>query len=146
MQNLSFDHIHYRYSDEAATRRFYVEVMEGIELQPLDLVKTPNLRFALGGATLLFAPASDPPAAVPAQTRLGVYHIAFLVEDCEEATEYYRSRGATVAIEPFCASRDIKASFLCAPDGMWVELKQDLRDSEVPCKGSEEPSLTGECA
>lgn len=126
---LSLDHVHYRSSDFDKTRTFYVGIMDAIDLGTVDLgpegKRTPNLQLALGGATLLFALSSDPPEPVPANERLGVYHIAFLVADCDAATEYYRSKGAQVALEPFDAGDDIRASFLCAPDGMWVELKQD---------------------
>lgn len=143
MKNLSFDHVHYRYTDEQATRHFYVDILEGIEEQPVELINTPNMQFSLGGVKLLFAPAGDSTArAVPAHCRLGVYHIAFLVEDCEAATSYYRDRGASVAIEPFCASDSIRASFLCGPDGMWVELKQNLKDSDQPCQGCTTPQRT----
>ncbi|MFT5385890.1 MAG: hypothetical protein ACI81W_003301, partial [Saprospiraceae bacterium] len=46
------------------------------------------------------------------------------VDDCDAATKYYRKKGAKVAIKPFMAAKNIKASFLYAPDGMWVELKE----------------------
>lgn len=123
--SLSFDHVHYRSSNFKATRNFYVNIMEAIELKPLELGGKPNLQFDLGGATILFAQAGEPhDPAVPASSRLGVYHIAFLVQDCDAATQYYVDRGAEVAVAPFNASENIRASFLAAPDGMWVELKQ----------------------
>ena len=125
MTSLSFDHVHYRSSDFHKSRHFYVNVMGAIDLGPVELGGKSNLRFVLGGVTLLFASSGEKPAPpVPADKRLGVYHIAFLVADCDAATEYYRKRGAEVAIKPFMASSDLKASFLAAPDGMWVELKQ----------------------
>lgn len=128
MTNLSFDHVHYRSSDFSKTRAFYINIMEGIELTPEVLADKPNLHIELAGVTLLFAqaPAGAPPP-VPANKRSGVYHIAFLVENCKEATAYYRKRGAEVAIEPFQASEDIIASFLAAPDGMWLELKEMIK-------------------
>ena len=125
MNPLSFDHIHYRSSDFDKSREFYVGIMEAIELSPVELLEKPNLQFVLGGVTLVFAAsAADPAPPEPASSRLGVYHIAFLVEDCDAATEYYRQKGAQVAKEPFMASDYIRASFLAAPDGMMVELKE----------------------
>jgi catechol 2,3-dioxygenase-like lactoylglutathione lyase family enzyme len=124
---LSFDHVHYRSCDFETTRKFYVDVMEAIDLGPIILGGKPNLQLALGGATLLFAPAGDHlDAPVPADKRLGVYHIAFLVSDCEAATQYYANRGATVAIRPTQFADNIIGAFLNAPDGMTVELKQIL--------------------
>lgn len=126
MNNLSFDHVHYRSSNLDVSRKFYLEVMEATELPSLELGDNLNLQFALGGVTLLFVLSTEKPipAPVPAGDRLGVYHIAFLVDDCDVATKYYVGRGAKVAIAPFDASDTIRASFLTAPDGMLVELKQ----------------------
>jgi len=104
-----------------------VGVLGATELQNVSLGGNENLQFELAGVMLLFAPAGpDHVPAEPATERMGVYHIAFTVENCDEATEYYRSRGATVAVEPFMANDSIRASFLAGPDGMWVELKQEL--------------------
>jgi catechol 2,3-dioxygenase-like lactoylglutathione lyase family enzyme len=127
MTNLSFDHIHYRYSDLKVTRDFYVGIMEAIDLGQVELAGKPNLQLELGGVTLFFADkADDPKPVIPvsAEEKLGVYHITFLVADCDEATDYYHKRGATVAKPPFRASDNIRASFLSAPDGMLVELKE----------------------
>ncbi len=125
MKNLSFDHVHYRSSDFECTIKFYVDIMEGIELPNEELGGNENLHIVLGGTTLLFALSKEPiPEPVPADKRLGVYHIAFLVDDCKEATKYFNNRGAEVAIDPKPYSDTIIASFLAAPDGMMVELKQ----------------------
>ena len=130
MATLSFDHIHYRYSDPIAISEFYFGIMEAIDLGSVDLKGIPNRQFELGGATLLFVYEGDKPLPpVSAAEKLGVYHIAFLVTDCCAATEYYRGKGAVVAIEPFMASDTIKASFLAAPDGMLLELKQIITSS-----------------
>lgn len=125
MPKLSFDHIHYRSRNFERTRHFYVDIMEAIEMKPDVLLDQKNLHFELAGVTLLFAQAPKKTLqAVPADTRLGVYHIAFLVENCDDATRYYHERGAKIAVAPFDASDTIRAAFLEAPDGMWVELKQ----------------------
>jgi catechol 2,3-dioxygenase-like lactoylglutathione lyase family enzyme len=130
MATLSFDHIHYRYSDQKAITDFYVDIMGAIDLGPVYLNKKPNLQFELGGATLLFAFEGEKPVTpVTADEKLGVYHIAFLVPDCVAATAYYESRGAVVKTPPFKASENIKASFLYAPDGMLVELKEITKSS-----------------
>jgi hypothetical protein len=56
-----------------------------------------------------------------------------LVDDCVAATEYYRCRGATIAKKPFCANGSIMAAFLKAPDGMTIELKQNIIPGHGPC-------------
>jgi catechol-2,3-dioxygenase len=154
MSQLSFDHIHYKTQSIASIRKFYIEVLEAIDLGSVDLGvegdRKPNLMLALGGTTLLFVEGppedetgcemcDDNPCTIPPwNTRNGVYHIAFLVDNCDVATAYYEQRAITaykddkkdiVAKAPFDASNNIRASFLLAPDGMAVELKQDLLDT-----------------
>jgi catechol-2,3-dioxygenase len=127
MKNLSFDHVHYRSSDLEISREFYIEKMEGIELPSEILAKNKNLHFVLGGVSLLFVESSD--GTVPPSPQLGVYHIAFLVDNCEEATNYYCDRGVTVDDDKknLKVSDNIIASFINAPDGMMVELKQIIQ-------------------
>jgi catechol-2,3-dioxygenase len=125
MKNLSFDHVHYRTSSFKKTKRFYVDIMEGIELPNEALGGNENLHIQLGGVSLLFILSNEKnPKPLPATKRHGAYHIAFLVDDCKAATDYYCSRGAKLAIDIKPYSDTIVASFLAAPDGMMVELKQ----------------------
>ncbi len=124
MAMLSFDHIHYRYSNLGDILEFYVNIMGAIDLGSVELGGHPNRQLELGGATLLFADEATPLNPVTADEKLGVYHIAFLVDNCDVATEYYRCRGAVVAKPPKMYSDNIKASFLTAPDEMMLELKQ----------------------
>jgi catechol 2,3-dioxygenase-like lactoylglutathione lyase family enzyme len=125
MPTISFDHIHYFYSDLTAITDFYVDIMEATDLGPVELGGKQNTQLQLGGATLLFVQQGDAAVTtVLATEKLGVFHIAFLVADCDAATEYYRHKGAVVAKGPLNASANIRASFLAAPDGMWLELKQ----------------------
>ena len=90
-------------------------------------------------------PESKPkfPCVVPPWTmRHGVYHIAILVDDCVEATKYFQKKADIVyknkkmyypkadgtnivAKGPLVAADNIVASFLYAPDGMAIELKQN---------------------
>lgn len=131
---IRLDHVHYRASssDFSETRRFYVDIMEAEDLGTVDLGEAgnrqPNLVIQLGGMMLLFAqPAAESPESPePNGIRLGAYHIAFLVKDCDKAFDYYVERGAPVAKQPFLAGDKIRAAFLSAPDGMTVELKEDL--------------------
>ena len=121
-KNLSIDHVHYRCSSFDKVQKFYVEIMEGVELPSEILGKKENMHIQLGGVTLLFKEAKD---ETPMSSNiLGAYHIAFLVQNCDDATDYYVSNGAKVAIDPTDYSPTIRASFLEAPDGMMVELKQ----------------------
>jgi catechol 2,3-dioxygenase-like lactoylglutathione lyase family enzyme len=134
---LNFDHVHYRtYSDFKATIRFYVDILEAENLGPVRIGGIEHLQLRLGGATLLFAPSTEvTPQPAPGPDRLGVFHIAFLVEDCEAATNYYVDRNCgnrdivfkepeLVAVDPPTPTANYKVAFLKAPDGMLIEVKQ----------------------
>jgi catechol 2,3-dioxygenase-like lactoylglutathione lyase family enzyme len=134
---LSLDHVHYRTSsDFKEAIHFYVDILEAENLGLVRLGATEHLQLKLGGATLLFAPSTPTtPEPAPGPDRLGVFHIAFLVEDCDAATNYYVDRNggnreivfqepALVPVEPPTPTGNYKVAFLRAPDGMLVELKQ----------------------
>lgn len=149
MKTFTFDHIHYKSQDFGETRKFYIDVMGATDLGDQVLGKegsrSPNLQLELAGATLLFAEDSSsstkdteecgfPCNVPPWSKRHGVYHIAILVDNCDEATAYFANRAKEVygeekeivALEPFFAGENIRASFLEAPDGMAIELKENL--------------------
>ncbi len=150
MYPIKFDHLHYKTQSFDATKQFYIEVMGAIDRGYVDLGKegqrSPNLQLELAGITLFFAEDSsastnnstdcDSPCNVPPwNTRHGVYHMAVLVDDCDDATEYFSKKAKEVyndpdlnivALGPFMAGDKIRASFLNAPDGMAIELKQDI--------------------
>lgn len=125
---LIYEHIHYRCVDMEKTAKWYQDVM-GAELYE-DVVLAGNrcIRLRLGGTVLAFFPAppelKDP---VPATKRLGAYHIAFFVENHDEAVAYYKSRGAVFFKEGIMASPTLKVAFIDAPDGMQVELMEKLK-------------------
>lgn len=146
MYQLSFDHIHYRTQSFEETKKFYMEVMGAINVGEVELGKDgvlkPNLQLELGGAMLLFAEDAselktnedcEAPCVVPPwSSRHGVYHIAMLVDDIVKATEFFRQKAIEVygtdkdfvLLGPFNAGGNIWASFLNAPDGMAIELKE----------------------
>jgi catechol 2,3-dioxygenase-like lactoylglutathione lyase family enzyme len=134
---LKLDHVHYRtYSDFKETVHFYVDIMEAESLGSVRIGVTEHLQLVLGGANLLFAPSTAAtPQPAPGPDRLGAFHIAFLVEDCEAATNYYVDRNGgnreivfqepqLFPVEPPTPTGNYKVAFLKAPDGMLVELKQ----------------------
>jgi catechol 2,3-dioxygenase-like lactoylglutathione lyase family enzyme len=149
MYPFTFDHIHYKSQNFDETRKFYVDLMGATDHGFTDLGKegsrTPNLQLELAGITLFFAEDSKastedteecgfPCNVPPWTTRHGVYHIALLVENCDDATafiakkadEIYGPNNDIIALEPFMAGDGIRASFLKAPDGMAIELKEDM--------------------
>jgi len=55
-------------------------------------------------------------------------HIAFEVEDVQEAVEKLRKNGVTIAMEPYSLQGSTsKIAFVKDPDGNWLELIQPQR-------------------
>ncbi|MDG1331464.1 MAG: hypothetical protein P8P74_03995 [Crocinitomicaceae bacterium] len=146
MYPFTFDHIHYKSQSFDSTKKFYIDVMGATDQGFVELGGKSNLQLELAGMTLLFV--DDPKASTtnteecgfpcnvpPWDTRHGVFHIAVLVDNCNDATEYFSNKAKEVyddpelniiALGPIMASDNIRASFLYAPDGMAVELKENL--------------------
>jgi catechol 2,3-dioxygenase-like lactoylglutathione lyase family enzyme len=125
--DLTYDHAHYRCADLDKAIEFYQRTLDA------EVVK----RSEYGGRTIVTlrvadtqiylspaAPGSDP-TAVENSKRLGIYHIAFLVPDLNEAVAECKRRGAKFVIENLMATPTRKVAFFEAPDGMQVELMQD---------------------
>jgi len=123
-----FHHIHFRASSFDEVRAFYCGVLEAEDLGLVTLAGAEHLRLKLAGQILNFAP--DAPGrvspAVPATERLGIYHIAFTVDNLEKSCADYESRGARFASDVLRPTDDLKVRFIQAPDGMHVELMELL--------------------
>lgn len=149
MIHFTLDHIHYKTQSFTETITFFVDVMGATVQGYLDLGpegnRAPNLQLDFAGTTLFFVQddkSSENPTeecgfpcnVPPWNKRHGVYHIALLVDNCDEATAYFATRAREVygpdtnivALEPFMAGDNIRASFLSGPDGMAIELKENL--------------------
>ncbi len=125
---LKFNHVHYRSSNLEATKTFYCGVLGGEFVGGKELSGRTHLHIKLGGQSLFFAPNPDenPREAESATERLGVYHIAFEVDDHDKAVAFYKERGAKFVSESLRPSPDLKVAFIEAPDGMQVELMEIL--------------------
>jgi len=125
---LQFEHVHYRCADMPATVKWYIDVMGATFIAEKVLAGNPAVRLELGGTVLNFFPAKAEAGlkVTPATEKLGAYHIAFYVENLEEAVQYYKNRGAIFCLEPFMAAADLKVAFIDAPDGMQVELMENV--------------------
>jgi len=123
-----FHHIHFRASSFDEVRAFYCDVLEAEDLGLVTLAGVEHLRLKLAGQILNFAPdiQGRTTPAVPATERLGVYHIAFTVENLAESCALYESRGAKFAGDVLLPTDGLKVRFIQAPDGMHVELMEFL--------------------
>jgi len=126
--HLKYDHAHFRCADLDATIAFYQNMLDAQIVKRSEHADRVIVTLQIGGTKFCLSPA---PAGGEFKTeengkRLGVYHLAFLVPDHDEAVAACKQRGAKFTVENFMATPARKVAFFDAPDGMQVELMQDF--------------------
>lgn len=83
---------------------------------------------SVGGTLFCLSPMPDGAQLQPEENlkRLGVYHLAFNVPNLEEAVAECQRRGAKFVVENLQATPTRKVAFMEAPDGMQIELMEDV--------------------
>jgi catechol 2,3-dioxygenase-like lactoylglutathione lyase family enzyme len=109
--------------DPEASLRFYTEVLGLAVLEDLEIagsrcvfVGNDSVRVELEGG----APEAAGPAPV------GLTHLALEVDDLDAVATRIAGRGGEFLIPPFQVRPTRKTAFLKAPDGVLVQLIQDL--------------------
>jgi catechol 2,3-dioxygenase-like lactoylglutathione lyase family enzyme len=126
--NLIFDHAHYRCADLEQAVEFYQKMLDAEIVKRSEYGGRVIVTLKVGGIHFCLSPAPAGGDLKPEENakRLGVYHLAFLVPNLDEAVAECKRRGATFTVENFMATPSRKVAFFQAPDGMQVELMQDL--------------------
>jgi len=126
--NLQYDHAHYRCADLEHAVEFYQKMLDAEIVKRSDYGGRVIVTLKVGGIQFCLSPTPPDSDLKPEENakRLGVYHLAFLVPNLDEAVAECKRRGATFTIENFMATPARKVAFFKAPDGMQVELMQDL--------------------
>jgi catechol 2,3-dioxygenase-like lactoylglutathione lyase family enzyme len=125
---LIFDHAHYRCADLEQAVEFYQKMLDAEIVKRSEYGGRVIVTLKVGDTQFCLSPA---PAGGDLQAeenakRLGVYHLAFLVPNLDEAVAECKRRGAAFTVENFMATPTRKVAFFKAPDSMQVELMQDL--------------------
>ena len=125
---LAYDHIHYRCADLEKAIEFYRRILNAEVIKRSDHGGKIIVTLRIGDTNICLSPAPPGVDLTPAENakRLGVYHLAFLVSNLEDAVAECKRRGATFVIEQLMATPARKVAFFEAPDGMQVELMEDL--------------------
>lgn len=126
--NLIYDHAHYRCANLDKAVEFYQTILDAEIIKRSESGGRIIVTLRLGDTNFCLSPAAPGSDQKPEENakRLGVYHIAFLVPNLDEAIAEYKRRGAHFTVENFMATPTRKVAFFDAPDGMQVELMQDL--------------------
>jgi len=125
---LKYDHAHFRCADLEKTVEFYRHMLDAEIVKRSEHAGRVIVTLQIGGTKFCLSPA---PAGGEFKTeengkRLGVYHLAFQVPNLDEAVATCRQRGAKFTVENFMATPARQVAFFDAPDGLQVELMQDL--------------------
>jgi catechol 2,3-dioxygenase-like lactoylglutathione lyase family enzyme len=126
--NLIYDHAHYRCANLDKAVEFYQKILDAEIIRRSESGGRIIVTMQIGNTKFCLSPAAPGSDLKPEQNarRLGVYHLAFLVPDLDEAIAECKRRGAHFTVENFMATPARKVAFFDAPDGMQVELMQDL--------------------
>jgi catechol 2,3-dioxygenase-like lactoylglutathione lyase family enzyme len=126
--NLHYDHAHFRCADLEMTIAFYQQLLDAEIVKRSEHGGRTIVTLRLGDTQICLSPM--PPntnlESEENSKRLGVYHLAFRVQNLEVAVAECKRRGAKFVVENLMASPTRKVAFFEAPDGMQVELMEDL--------------------
>jgi catechol 2,3-dioxygenase-like lactoylglutathione lyase family enzyme len=126
--NLHYDHAHFRCADLEQAIAFYQKMLDAEIVKRSEHGGRIIVTLRIGDTHIYLSPAPPGSNLVPEENvkRLGVYHLAFLVPNLDAAVAECKRRGANFVIENLMANPKRKVAFFTAPDGMQVELMEDL--------------------
>jgi len=126
--NLKYDHAHFRCTELEAAIAFYQRMLDAEIVKRSEHAGRVIVTLQIGGTKFCLSPAPMGGELKIEENgkRLGVYHLAFHAPNLDEAVAECKQRGAKFTIENFMATSTRKVAFFEAPDGMQVELMQDL--------------------
>ena len=126
------DHISINTADIGASIEFYGGILGFRQRETVPFDEFSLVYFEIpGGARLeLFDYAGKNPRAAREESEAGLRHLAFAVEDVDEAERYLRSRGVTVTLSATdLPSLGARVVLFLDPNGVTLELCQELKRS-----------------
>ncbi|MGH7042893.1 MAG: VOC family protein [Acetobacteraceae bacterium] len=127
MTTFTWEHIHLRSPDPAATAAWYERVLGA------EVVRTPQTGGAtridpnLGGGQQVFIAPANPAlstAAPPQPPYFGLEHIGLTVTDLDAAVAELKGKGVVFTTEPMTARPGVRIAFMRGPENVMIELIQ----------------------
>lgn len=123
---MEFNHVGIKCSNMDESIKFYMELL-GMELDFEVEIMGKRCVFVKKGAFTLeleeVKSKSEPPKGFP---EFGLSHISFKVDDIEAEAEALKGQGAQFLIPPFLVRPERKTAFIKAPDGVLIQLVEDI--------------------
>jgi len=125
MTRFTWEHIHLRSPDPAATAQWYQEMLGA------EIIRTPqpdgSTRFDLDlTGQKIFIARADPAAtgASPQTPYMGLDHFGLRVENVDAAVAELKAKGVPFTMEPKTIRPGVRIAFLTAPQDVSIELLQ----------------------
>ena len=127
MTVFTFEHIHLRSPDPAATAAWYEKMLgaEVIRTPQSDGATRIDLRLS-GGQKMFIAPANPTlsTADAPDAPYFGLEHIGLTVTDIDAAAAELKAKGVRFTLDPMTARPGVRIAFLRGPENVSIELIQ----------------------
>jgi len=132
MAVFTWEHIHLRSPDPAATAAWYERMLGAEVLRSAQADGTTRIDLALGngapggGQKIFIAPANPSlqTATPPSAPYFGLEHIGLTVTDIDAATAELKGKGVTFTMDPTTVRPGVRIAFLRGPENVSIELIQ----------------------
>ena len=124
----TYDHTHYKCSEPEKTAQWFKDHFGAKEVRRRTVRNLPIISLNAGGQIVNFSTPlpTEQVEERPAKPRYGVYHICFAVRHIEARAAELKAKGVKFTMEPTQVTDELKISFLEGPDGISVELLENL--------------------
>ena len=127
MAVFTWEHIHLRSPDPAATAAWYERMLGAEVLRSTQADGTTRIDLALGGGQKVFIAPANPSlqtATPPNAPYFGLEHIGLTVTDIDAATAELKGKGVTFTMDPTTVRPGVRIAFLRGPENVSIALIQ----------------------
>jgi catechol 2,3-dioxygenase-like lactoylglutathione lyase family enzyme len=125
MTTFTWEHIHLRSPDPAATAAWYERMLGAAVIRTPQPDGSTRIDLDLSGQKVFIAPA-DPAKTgdAPHSPYMGLDHFGLTVADIDVAVAELKAKGVAFTMEPKTIRPGVRIAFLTAPENVSIELIQ----------------------
>jgi lactoylglutathione lyase len=127
MTVFTWEHIHLRSPDPAATAAWYEEMLGAEVIRTPQADGATRIDLSLGGGQKVFIAPANPKlttASAPTSPYYGLEHIGLTVTDIHAAAAELKAKGVAFVTEPMTARPGVQIAFIRGPENVLIELIQ----------------------